>query len=110
MMIEPEANIVTPPRPSREGITRDRARHPEAAPRIPVMKELLRTNELVFLSWAEALLRAEGIEAIVLDRHTSVLEGSTYAIRRRLMIADQDYDRARRLMIEAGEERRLPRP
>ncbi len=74
------------------------------------MKELLRTNELVFLSWAEAILRAEGIEPFVLDGHTSVLEGSTYAIRRRLMVVDEDYDRARRLMIDAGEERRLARP
>ena len=74
------------------------------------MKELLRTNELVFLSWAEAMLRAEGIESFVLDSHTSVLEGSTYAIRRRMMVVDEDYDRARRLMIDAGEERRLARP
>ena len=74
------------------------------------MKELLRTNELVFLSWAEAMLRAEGIESFVLDSHTSVLEGSTYAIRRRMMVADEDYDRARRLMIDTGEERRLARP
>ena len=74
------------------------------------MKELLRTNELVFLSWAEAMLRAEGIELFVLDGHTSVLEGSTYAIRRRMMVADENYDRARRLMIEAGEKRRLTSP
>ncbi len=74
------------------------------------MKELLRTNELVFLSWAEAILRAEGIESFVLDGHTSVLEGSTYAIRRRMMVVDEDYDPARRLMIDAGEERRLARP
>ncbi len=74
------------------------------------MKELLRTNELVFLSWAEAMLRADGIESFVLDGHTSVLEGSTYAIRRRLMVVDEDYDRARRLMIDAGEEPRLAPP
>ena len=74
------------------------------------MKELLRTNELVFLSWAEAMLRAENIEAVVLDAHTSVVEGSTYAIRRRMMVADGDYERARQLMIDVGEERRLARP
>jgi hypothetical protein len=71
------------------------------------MKELLRTNDLVFLSWADAMLRAEGIDTVVLDGHTSVLEGSTWAIRRRMMVADEDYGRARRLMIDAGEERRL---
>ena len=74
------------------------------------MKELLRTNELVFLSWAEAMLRAEGIEPFVLDGHASVIQGSTNAIRRRLMVVDEDHDRARRLMIDAGEERRLAQP
>lgn len=74
------------------------------------MKELLRTNDLVFLSWADAMLRAEGIESFVLDGHTSVLEGSTWAIRRRMMVVDEDYDRARRMMIDAGEERRLAQP
>ena len=70
------------------------------------MKELLRTNDLVFLSWADAMLRAEGIDTVVLDGHTSVLEGSTWAIRRRMMVADEDYGRARRLMSDTGEERR----
>ncbi len=74
------------------------------------MKELLRTNDLVFLSWADAMLRAEGIDSFVLDGHTSVLEGSTWAIRRRMMVVDEDYDRARRMMIDAGEERRLAQP
>ena len=44
------------------------------------MKELLRSNEAVFLSWAQALLRSEDIEPFVLDSHMSVLEGSAGAI------------------------------
>ena len=71
------------------------------------MKELLRTNEPVFLSWAQAVLRGAGIEPFVADGHTSTLLGSTGAIRRQLLVADADHDRARRLMIDAGEERRL---
>lgn len=67
------------------------------------MKELLRTTEPVFLSWLQALLTAEGIEPVVLDLHTSVLEGSTYAIPRRLMVADEQYHRARQAVIDAGE-------
>ena len=46
------------------------------------MRELLRTNDLVFLSWVQALLRAEAILPAVLDSHMSVLEGSTFAIPR----------------------------
>ena len=71
------------------------------------MRELVRSNELVFLSWLDAFLRAEGIEPILLDTHTSVLEGSTLAIPRRVMVEDQDLVRARRLVTEAGEGHRL---
>jgi hypothetical protein len=71
------------------------------------VKELLRTNERVFLSWAQALLAAEEIEAFVMDGHMSVLEGSANAIPVRLMVADADYDRARRLFEDAGEGDRV---
>ena len=71
------------------------------------MRELLRSNEMVFLSWAEALLKSEDIEIYVLDGHMSVLEGSAGAILRRVMVADEDYARARRVMQDAGEADRL---
>ena len=71
------------------------------------MRELLRSNEIVFLSWADALLKSEDIEIFVLDDHMSVLEGSAGAILRRVMVADEDYDRAQRLLEEAGEGDRL---
>lgn len=67
------------------------------------MKELVRTNENVFLSWVEAMLKAERIDCFLLDRHMSVLEGSANAIPRRLMVADEDYERARKLIEDAGE-------
>ena len=71
------------------------------------MKELFRSNEMVFLSWAEALLKSEDIEMIVLDGHMSVLEGSVCAIPRRVMVADEDYNRACRALRDAGEGDRL---
>ncbi|MGH6617949.1 MAG: putative signal transducing protein, partial [Alphaproteobacteria bacterium] len=67
------------------------------------MRELLRTTDLVRLSWCQALLAESRIETIVLDSHTSVLEGSINAIPRRLMVADGDYGEALRLIREAGE-------
>ena len=71
------------------------------------MKELVRTNEPVLLSWLQALLRSEGIEPVVLDTHASAVQGGTYAIPRRLMVEDESYDRARRIVTEAGEGGRL---
>jgi hypothetical protein len=68
------------------------------------VKELFRSNDPVRLSWAEAMLAGAGIDAIVLDAHTSVLEGSISAIPRRLMVDDDDYGRARRLLDEADPD------
>lgn len=68
------------------------------------MKELLRTNDIVKLSWLEALLADAGIESLVLDLHTSVLEGSIGILPRRLMVSEDDYLRARLLLRDAGEE------
>ena len=71
------------------------------------MRELLGSNEIVFLSWADALLKSEDIEIFVLDGHMSVLEDSAGAILRRVMVADEDYDRAKRVLEDAGEGDRL---
>lgn len=67
------------------------------------MKELVRTNDVIKLSWMRALLADAGIESFVLDHYTSVLEGSAAAIPRRLMVADEDYEQAVRVLSEAGE-------
>ena len=67
------------------------------------MKELLRTNNPVRLSWLQALLKDSGIDSLVLDHHTSLVEGSIGAIPRRLMVSDRDFARARALLTTAGE-------
>ena len=68
------------------------------------MKELLRTNDTVRLSWLQALLGAAGIEAVVFDRHTSIIEGSIGAIPRRLMVPDEELTRARDLLAAADKQ------
>lgn len=66
------------------------------------MQPLIRSNDPVELSFAQALLADAGIPAVLLDQHTSVLEGSIGAIPRRLCVADDDLEEARALLIEAG--------
>ncbi len=66
------------------------------------MKELLRTNDIVRLSWIQAVLADAGIESVVLDLHTSVLEGSIGILPRRVMVGDEDYRRARWALQAAG--------
>ncbi len=65
--------------------------------------ELLRTNDPVRLSWLTVLLAQERIEAVILDTHTSLVEGSIGAIQRRLMVHEDVAGRARRVLVAAGE-------
>jgi len=65
------------------------------------MKELLRSADLVRMSFLEALLAEAGIEALVLDRNMNATWGAAFPPR--LMVDDEDYAQARRLLIEAGE-------
>ncbi len=67
------------------------------------MRIVATSNDPVRLSFLTALLADAGIAAVVLDLHTSMMEGSIGAIPRRLMVAPADEGRARRVLAEAGE-------
>jgi len=64
--------------------------------------EILRTNDPVKLSFAEALLREAGIEAAIMDAHASVMDGSVIAVQRRLMVLEADQAAARRILKDAA--------
>jgi hypothetical protein len=66
------------------------------------VRALIVTNDRVLLDYAGALLRDAGIEAIVLDRHISAIEGAIGAFPQRLLVRHEDWHRARRVLIEAG--------
>jgi Putative prokaryotic signal transducing protein len=65
------------------------------------MKELLRTNDAVLISYVSVLLEEEGIGFIVADTNMSVLEGSIGALPRRVLVEDTLINRARRILTEA---------
>lgn len=67
------------------------------------MRTIARSNDPVRLNFLAALLADAGIRAVVLDTHASVMDGSIGALPRRLTVADEDEDRARRVLAEAGE-------
>lgn len=67
------------------------------------MRVVATSNNMVRLSFLIALLGDAGIEAVLLDGHTSVLEGSAGAIPRRLVVSTGDFARAERLLRDAGE-------
>lgn len=52
------------------------------------MVELLRTNDVVYLSFVRHMLNAEGIDHVLLDEYASAVEGSINAIPRRILVAE----------------------
>lgn len=74
-----------------------------ACPHHGPMRVVAASNDPVRLSFLTVLLADAGIEAVLLDLHTSIIEGSIGAIQRRLVVPTDDYARARRVLAEAGE-------
>lgn len=71
------------------------------------MKELLRANDFVLISFVESLMKDAGIAVVVLDQNMSVVEGSLGVLPRRILVEEERYEEARRLMVDAGLEHEL---
>jgi hypothetical protein len=65
------------------------------------MKELLRTNDPVLLSYVSALLGEADIAHMVADTNMSVLEGSIGILPRRVLVESDRLTQARTLLTEA---------
>lgn len=66
------------------------------------MKELLRSNNSVLLSYVSALLEEAAVDFMVADMNMSVLEGSIGALPRRVLVESAALSRARRILTDAG--------
>jgi len=66
------------------------------------MRELIRTNDAVLLSFAESLMKDAGIHCLIADQAMSILEGSLGLLPRRFLVEDDRADQARRILIDAG--------
>lgn len=66
------------------------------------MRELLRSNDPVLLSYVEALLRDAGFEPLLADQNMSVLEGSVGVLPRRVLVKADNCTQARRVLADAG--------
>ena len=62
------------------------------------MKELVTSNDAVFLSFTQDLLKQEGIDFVLLDKNMSLMEGSIGILPRRLMVSDDCFEEAQALM------------
>ncbi|WP_313555160.1 putative signal transducing protein [Agrobacterium cavarae] len=66
------------------------------------MRELIRTNDAVLLSFAESLMKDAGIHCMIADQGMSILEGSLGLLPRRFLVEDDRSEQARRILIDAG--------
>ena len=62
------------------------------------MKPVLKTNNVVLISFARDLLAQSGIDSIVFDENASVMDGSLGMLPRRLMVADEDFAKGAALL------------
>ena len=74
------------------------------------MEELLRTNDIVLISFVEALLRDAGIESLVADQNMSIMEGSIGLLPRRILVHEESLAEARKLCADAGVGKELAKP
>jgi len=74
------------------------------------MEELLRTNDIVLISFVESLLKDAGIKPLVLDQNMSVLDGSLGILPRRIVVPADDIENARRILTDAGVGKELEKP
>jgi hypothetical protein len=66
------------------------------------VRELVRTNDAVLISAIEALLKGADIPHMLVDQNMSVMEGSIGIFPKRILVADDEIDDARRLLEDAG--------
>ncbi|MGO9486456.1 MAG: DUF2007 domain-containing protein [Rhodomicrobium sp.] len=74
------------------------------------MAELLRTTDIVLLSYVNSLLSDAGIPLLVADVHVSAVEGSIGAFPRRVLIAAADWNESAATLTEAGLAAHLAAP
>ncbi len=66
------------------------------------MKELLRTNNVVTISFVTSLMKDAGIGCFVADENMSVLDGSIGILPRRILVDPERLEEARKLVESAG--------
>jgi hypothetical protein len=67
-----------------------------------VLRELVRTNDMVLVSAIGALLDGANIHHLVLDQNMSIIEGSLGVLPRRILVHEDDNREARQVLADAG--------
>ena len=66
------------------------------------MRDLVTTNDPVLLNFVEVLLQNAGIGVAVFDGNMSAIQGALGAVQTRIMVPEDSWAQASRLLDEAG--------
>ena len=72
------------------------------------MHEILRSNDAVLINFVVVLLRDAGLSPLLADEHISAIEGSLGVLPRRVLVAGDEINQARRVMREADLSQWIP--
>ena len=67
-----------------------------------MMREILRSNNPVLLSFVEVLLRDAGVRPVIADGNMSIMEGSIGILPQRILVRPDELEKAREVLDEAG--------
>ena len=74
------------------------------------MRTLIKTTDPALPSFVIDLLSQEEIQAFEFDHNVCIVDGSIGIFPRRIMVADEDLERARELVRKAGLSHELETP
>lgn len=71
------------------------------------MKNIIKSNDVVLISYVQSLLDDNGVGNLVFDQNISITEGSIGLFPRRIMVADDDFETATTIIKQGGLENEL---
>jgi len=66
------------------------------------LKELFRSNDAVLLSFVQAILTDAGVVHQIADGYMSIMEGSLGVLPRRMLVVEDEWAQACRILKEAN--------
>ena len=69
------------------------------------MKILVKSNEIIYLSWVKHILKENRIDFHIFDEFVSSVEGNINAFPIRILVSDNDFKRAKKVIENTKTEK-----
>ena len=68
------------------------------------MKRLIKSNDIIFISWVKNQLVNYSIKFYVFDEHASSIQGSIGALPTRVLVDDKDFNFAKKILEKHNKQ------